>query len=62
MKFIDNYYRDLFATNTGKYINANINAAYQILCKTLKVSRNSLRQQSDYRVEGLVLNPVMVTL
>ena len=55
-------HRGLFVTNTGKYINADINAAYQILCKTLKVSRNFLRQQNDYRVEGLVLNPVMVTL
>ena len=55
-------HRGLFVTNTGKYINADINAAYQILCKTLKVSRDFLRQQLDYRVEGLVLNPVMVTL
>ena len=55
-------HRGLFVTNTGKYINADINAAYQILCKTLKVSRDFLSQQSDYRVEGLVLNPFMVTL
>ena len=55
-------HRGLFVTNTGKYVNADVDAAYQILCKALKVSRNFLRQQSDYRVEGLVLNPVMVTL
>ena len=55
-------YRGLFVTNKRKYINADVNAAYQILCKALKVSRDSLCQQSDYRVEGLVLNPIMVTL
>ena len=55
-------YRGLFITNTGKYINADINAAYQILYKVLKVSRNFLSQQIGYRVEGLVLNPIMVTL
>ena len=55
-------YRGLFVTNTKKYINADINAAYQILCKALKVSRDFLRQQLGYRVEGLVLNPFMVTL
>ena len=56
-------YRGLFISNKGIKINADINAAFQILNKFTKGACDiSSLKKTNQQVEGLVLNPFMVTI
>ena len=56
-------HRGLFISNKGIKINADINVAFQILNKFTKGACDiSFLKKTNQQVEGLVLNPFMVTI